>query len=384
MDNTRTRLGFSIKNITSIQMDHNSTCNLKCPQCARVEKGEVNPFLPLKELSLDFYKKIFTPELCQQLDSVLFCGNYGDAIASSNILEVCQYLKSNDLKSITIFTNGSLRPPSWWKQLASILSGKNDKVCFSIDGLEDTNPLYRIGSHFNKIIENAQAFIGSGGRARWDYLVFEHNEYQVEQALELARTLGFLSFKIKKTSRFIKDPQYKDGTINSSDIAQKKIGSQIFNSYSISNPQQPQYRSSASSDFKKIVKKYNSWKNYVDKTPIRCKALMGKSLFIDFDGRLWPCTWVGAPVYFYNDDNTQRVQISLLEKRYGRNFNNLHDQSLPEALDHIWFKNDLPDSWSQSTESNNFKLMTCGRTCGNEYQFSSNDKSNQIEQDLRV
>lgn len=38
---------------------------------------------------------------------------------------------------------------------------------------------------------------------QWDFLVFRHNEHQVEAAKALAKQLGFTLFNPKKTGRFI-------------------------------------------------------------------------------------------------------------------------------------------------------------------------------------
>ena len=45
-------------------------------------------------------------------------------------------------------------------------------------------------------MENAKAFIDSGGIARWRMLVFEHNKHQIEQAEELSKDMGFKVFEI--------------------------------------------------------------------------------------------------------------------------------------------------------------------------------------------
>lgn len=366
---------LEVADILSVQIDHNTTCNLRCPQCARIYHGEINPNLEMRELSLEFYKKVFTSEFCKQLKFVLFCGNYGDAIASSNIVEVIEYLKFAGLRAISIFTNGSLRSAAWWSELGRMLNRPGDKVCFSIDGLSDTNPIYRRGSRFEKIIENARAFIEAGGRARWDYLVFEHNEHQVDEAKKLAEELGFAQFKLKKTNRFIQDKNYKSGKSSREDnVYQKSKSSQPVSV--IKAPSKKGFQTKDISNFERIIKKHNTWFDYIDATPISCKAQSDRSIFIDFEGKLWPCTWLAAPFHFYGDDNTQKEQLEKLVTKYGNEFNDLHKHSLQQVLNHSWMGQDLEQSWKSKMTDPAFKLMTCGRTCGAEYEFSSNAAAN--------
>lgn len=61
---------------------------------------------------------------------------------------------------------------------------------FSIDSLKDTNSIYRVDSQWNKLMENASAYLKFGAKARWDFLVFKHNEHQVEQAQASAKIKG--------------------------------------------------------------------------------------------------------------------------------------------------------------------------------------------------
>ena len=75
-------------------------------------------------------------------------------------------------------------------------------VHFGIDGLEDTNHLYRVNVKWKKVMENVKAFVENGGNAIWDYIVFRHNEHQVEQAREFSNKIGFKKFLVKKTGRF--------------------------------------------------------------------------------------------------------------------------------------------------------------------------------------
>lgn len=351
------------EDIENVQLDHTSKCNLLCPQCARVSNGSVNPVVPITELTMSDYESIFTEKFCKQIKHVLHCGNYGDAIVSNTLVPSLEYLKSNGIEKITIITNGSARNINWWKNLTTILTGKKDKIVFSIDGLKDTNHLYRVNSNFEKIIENAKAFINAGGNARWDYLVFKHNEHQIEDAMKLAKQLGFKEFNVKKTARFINESNYKTGS-------SANLNKQL------STPINKKMQSNSINDFENIIEKYGTWTNYINLTSISCKYQKRKEIFIDFEARLWPCCWTAAPMFFVEKNNSQTRQIQKLFDQYGKNFNSLRHHSLSDVLNHSWFKNDLSKSWLGSTEDMIPKLITCGRTCGLKYEFSGGDNSN--------
>ena len=94
-----------------------------------------------------------------------------------------------------------MRDADWWKELAFIL-GDRGKVQFSVDGLEDTNNLYRVNVNWNKVEEAMDVFTQAGGKGRWVYLIFEHNEHQVEEAEQMAKLFG-LEFVRKKTGRWV-------------------------------------------------------------------------------------------------------------------------------------------------------------------------------------
>ena len=98
-------------------------------------------------------------------------------------------------------TNGGLQAAWWWTALGERLSNPLDYVVFSIDGLADTNHIYRKNVVWDRVIANAEAFIRAGGSAHWDMLVYEHNEHQVEQCEQLAQAMGFKWFRAKVSKR---------------------------------------------------------------------------------------------------------------------------------------------------------------------------------------
>ncbi len=349
-----------LSQLSFFQIDQTSHCNLRCPQCARTVNSGVNPNLPMDELSLVDYQNIFSDEVfkkLEKLDRFTFSGNYGDAVMSNYLKPTITFLKSKGKFNLYIMTNGSLRSPDWWRDLATVLNPETDAVVFAIDGLEETNHIYRVKSNWQKIMENANAFISAGGKARWEFILFEHNEHQLEEAQLLAKKMGFVQFAIKKTKRFI----------NSSNYLSNKLSTEFKTADQIENK----------NSFENIIKRHGSWSAYINKTEISCMyRKWGNGLFIDFEGRLWPCTWLASPIHHPSENDQQKKQILKIYEKYGEDFNDVRKFGFLNVFNHIWFQEELVKSWSNKIEDDNFKLMTCGRTCGQEYDFSSVSTNN--------
>jgi MoaA/NifB/PqqE/SkfB family radical SAM enzyme len=188
---------INIDQIKNIVIEATSYCNLHCPQCARFEMdGFLNKDLTLAHLDYETLAKNIQLDQLSSLESVVFEGDHGDVMMHPQAIDLFKLF--NNICHVTAYTNGSLRSEKWWANLATI---KNLTVIFSIDGLADTNNIYRINSDFDKIIKNSSAFIEAGGQAEWKFIVFKHNEHQIEQARELSRKMGFKNFKIEHTAR---------------------------------------------------------------------------------------------------------------------------------------------------------------------------------------
>jgi MoaA/NifB/PqqE/SkfB family radical SAM enzyme len=145
----------------------------------------------------------------QEIEKVLFNGVLGDPCAAPNFLEVCEVMRIRAPQAfITISSNGGLRNEAFWTVLAKVL-GSNGRVIFAIDGLEDTNHIYRVNVNYKKVMENAQAFITAGGNAEWQFITFKHNEHQIEEIQSYAKSLGFHRVRIKRPDGFYFDNQCK-------------------------------------------------------------------------------------------------------------------------------------------------------------------------------
>ena len=177
-----------LDDVKEIHIESTSLCNAECPMCARNVNGKgLNPYITLKSLDRAWFELNLKPEQIKTLAKVFFCGNVGDPASTPELLEIIEYFKNcNPELVVGLNTNGGLKTSAWWSKLGHSLDGPLDYCVFSIDGLQDTNHLYRRNVNWQKIMENSKAFITTGASAHWDMLVFEHNKHQVEGAKSLA------------------------------------------------------------------------------------------------------------------------------------------------------------------------------------------------------
>ena len=272
------------KNILA-HVELSNICNAMCPQCGRnyidkeTKELKVRPNLNTGELSLEDYKKIFDDDFYDyfKLGKVNFCGNRSDPITSKYLHEIIDYHLTRDVNTrINVATNGGLKTTDWWYNFGKMLKDKTHLISFGIDGLSDTHSIYRVNTNFEKVIENAKSFINAGGNASWQFLVYKHNEHQIEEAKLLSEKLGFKQFKYIFTPRFYRS---KDGKIDYK-FKNKDFTLQETTVKDVTTSIKELRKDKKKKDFKKDKK-------------INCKAKKINEFFLDFDGNVYPCCWLG-------------------------------------------------------------------------------------------
>ena len=278
---------FKFDNLKRVHLEISNRCQARCPMCPRnLHSGIENPLIENSDWTLEQFKKIFTVEVLEQLDKVQFCGSFGDPIMNNDLIEMCKHVAP--YTSVMINTNGGARSQDWWQELANALPD-NHVVEFALDGFEGTHELYRVGTSFNKVIENAKAFIEAGGNASWLFIRFKHNQHQVEQAREMSKALGFYKFVLKDTRRFVVD---KFPVLNRNGEVDYYLESPTDNNIPIVN-----------------VDEINNYKSWPEATQINCYALNDKEVYIDSKMRMFPCCIIAA----FTDTNYD----SKLYQEYG-------------------------------------------------------------------
>ena len=190
---------MTLNDITWVQVENTSKCNLWCPACPRNKDGfGLADGLVVEDLETEKFRLAL--EKLPNLKVVQFCGSFGEFAAANNVIEHLDLALEHSEK-IQIHTHGSLRNTDWWAALAQKLKNVDHAVWFGIDGLEGTHEIHRQGSSFQKVIKNATAFIQAGGNAIWQFIPFEHNEHQIKDCLKLSQQLGFKKFKLVTSVR---------------------------------------------------------------------------------------------------------------------------------------------------------------------------------------
>ena len=350
---------YNYADIKSIHLEVTQNCQANCPMCDRNMNGKgINPHINLDELSLEDCKKIFTPSFIAQLDTMYMCGNLGDPIVAKDTLEIFKYFRLHNEKMwLSMNTNAGAKNEEWWRDLATCL-GRMGAVIFSVDGLSDTNHIYRQGVVWRNVERNMKAFIAAGGRARWDFLIFEHNQHQVEEAEALATAWGCEKFMKKKTGRFIT----QDSKKKESHQAVDKKGNSTTE---LKKPDQ-KYQNNALSKLDVIKNKYGSMDAYYDAAPINCKVKDEGNLYITAEGLALPCCWTAGRMYkWWHKDPTVEQVWNFIDQVGGKDAINAKKHGLRAVFETGIFDN-IENSWSKPS-CDDGKLKVCSQKCGAEF-----------------
>jgi sulfatase maturation enzyme AslB (radical SAM superfamily) len=315
---------------------------------------DYNGGYPLCELSVEDFRRILTPEILKSITQpdppingrasisygfrgVLFNGNLGDFSNAQDAAEIVKYLAEHNVP-VMINTNGSTRSPAWWASLA--LPGVS--IGFALDGLEDTHSLYRQDTDWNRVIENAKAFIAAGGKAVWRFIPFDHNRHQENTCRDLAKQMGFAKFKNIYDGRDTGPVFSRDG----------KFSHQIGH-----DPNYPTHTPNAKDLLHNHVTWFDHKKIKIEKDQpkleINCMHKQNKEIYVAADGTVYPCCFLGFyPATMHHPGNEQLR--SLVAE------NNALEHSLEHCMS--WFEK-VQQTWGEPSIAQG-RLYQCVNTCG--------------------
>ena len=326
---------INIGNLNTINAELTNYCNASCPMCPRFDfdLNLIKSITNNSHTTLETIKNSIGPKVLSQLKRFYSCGVLGDGSMNPECLEIYEYVKRCGNSHLSLNTNGGARTTDFWKELAKL----NVEVTFSIDGLEDTNHLYRRNVKWDRLMNNVEAFMSAGGEANWDFLIFKHNEHQIEQAKVLSKKLGFIDFRKKYTTRW--DDFNSDGdwiqreSIQVDDYKLEKVAKKIE-----ATGLHVTQKSKITDTF--MTRKINCFSFHKNKSEI----------YIAANGDVSPCCWLGD-LKIHEAKNIINDYTNI----------NINHCSLDEILSGDFFK-ELANGIEG--QQNAYRLQTCYHTCG--------------------
>ena len=288
---------LTIDAIKAINIEVSSKCNAGCPFCSRHHK--LRPYAGQLITLADF--KLLPAPVIGQLRRLTFGGNFGDLCCNPEVLEIAAYIRQlNPNIILEGDTNGSYGKPEWWHALGA--SFQKGAMVFALDGLEDTHRLHRRGTDFQKIVRNMRAFIAGGGTAMWQFIVFKHNEHQLQTAEEMAQDIGcrrFYAFASRDFSPNLAPPEIVDFRIK-----------------------------------REVLADYREGLEGCDRQAL-CRPLADGTLYIAADGTVHPCCY--AHLMYITEHNKKFEFIAPLVEKYHERIN-FKTRPLADILQGSYFK----------------------------------------------
>ncbi|MBV1880032.1 MAG: radical SAM protein [Pseudomonadales bacterium] len=171
-----------------------NVCNLKCPFCL-TGKG-ISGDRAVRHVTFEEAKKIID-EVGDYI-YLLQLYTWGEPLLNKDIYKIIEYAKSKRI-FVMISTNATVMNE---KNNQKLIDSGIDYVMVAIDGgSQETYPQYRVGGNYNQVFENLSNLLEmkkKSGNTRpfveWQFIVFRHNEHEVEETEKIAYEIGINKF----------------------------------------------------------------------------------------------------------------------------------------------------------------------------------------------
>ena len=334
---------LTINDVKKIELEITSDCNAACPGCARTIW---NDLLRINSFSLQDLQRIFPTTNHIADKEFKFCGVLGDPAIHPQFADMIEYLLQHGGRT-SISTNGAVGSVDMWRRIGN-LAQQYHKMFFiqwCIDGHRETNHIYRVNTKWNVLERNINAFCETVGeytaRAQWVFIVFDHNEHELDIAKQHAERLGF-----KFATR--------TGMRNSYNNWVAELGKK-------NNKQKKVITTTGDKEHKRKDEVYKLDKlianNEVDNNiinTISCKYVHEGEIFIGSNLSMWPCC------FLYDSKFKNRENIVEKLSEYNNGWNSLKEHSIEDIMQHPWYDKVLEESWNPTHSKH---MNRCIRTC---------------------
>ena len=179
-----------------VSVEPTTSCNLRCPQCP---SGLREFSRPTGMLNQDFFEELL-PQLKRYLHSLTFYFQ-GEPYLNPDFLKMVAFANKHRIYTSTSTNAHYLNE----ENARNTVLSKLDQLIISIDGShQESYSKYRVGGVFEKVLEGTRHIIDQKKALKsnyphvvWQFIVFRHNQAEIEEIKSLGKQLGVNEVRIK-------------------------------------------------------------------------------------------------------------------------------------------------------------------------------------------
>ena len=170
-------------------IDACNVCNLRCPLCPT---GNTTIARKQAMLSLEQYKELF--DKIKEYALVVSLYNHGEPLLNPDVFSIIEHTHRSRVGT-NISSNFNWPQPV---EINDFIRSGLDYVTVSLDGVtQDSYQQYRVRGDIGEVFDNLKRLLSAKKALRsktpfveWQFIVFKHNEHEVDDARKLASELG--------------------------------------------------------------------------------------------------------------------------------------------------------------------------------------------------
>jgi len=183
--------------ITCLDFEISSICNAGCSVCMRRRDGHYSEFSQTY-WSMDDVKNHIDLEIIKNLKNLILCGNFGDTMGNPDVVKIVKYFRENNPNlPIHINTNGGIGDAKDFAKLAEL----GVHMIFGLDGLGESNELYRVNVKWDKILQNLNSFVtkvNSPHQLEIQFIMWAETTNQIIPMIDFIQSIGFGKLFLRK------------------------------------------------------------------------------------------------------------------------------------------------------------------------------------------
>lgn len=180
-----------------LMVEPTNFCNLKCPLCP---SGNGQMTRARGKMDIEDYRRLIDQVGDHLL--LLMLWNQGEPFINPCFTEMVRYARQRRIPTLTSTNGHFIRTP---QQARAVVESGLDEIIVSLDGVDqETYARYRVGGRIERVFAGVRLLVGARRELaaktpliNLQFIVFKHNEEELQEAERLAKELGVDKFLVK-------------------------------------------------------------------------------------------------------------------------------------------------------------------------------------------